>query len=329
MRQPGTARIAPQHRRADPAAGAEGNEKLTAMTGAILLVGFAIEGFTILEIHRLLYWHFLLGLVLIGPVLLKIASTLYRFARYYAGSAPYVRKGPPAPVLRVLGPLVVLTSVAVLGTGVILAVAWPRRTLAVPAQGIVRALVRRPDDSRAELRAAAAEDAGRAVGVRRPRRGSPWRPGALAAAAGVAGGRRRGGRGDDADVRLVGRQLLTSGAAALPPALASSMSRRPGAPQEPGGPHLPEVPPDAGVRGLRSPRRRARADPAARPAGSADGRAASASARPGRKPGLRRRRPGSGAPCPAWRTARRRSSSRSSPPGTSARRSACWSGPRR
>ena len=122
MGQPDTARIAPQHRRAAPAAGAEGNEKLTAMTGAILLVGFAIEGFTILEIHRLLYWHFLLGLVLIGPVLLKIASTLYRFVRYYAGSAPYVRKGPPAPVLRVLGPLVVLTSVAVLGTGVILAV---------------------------------------------------------------------------------------------------------------------------------------------------------------------------------------------------------------
>jgi hypothetical protein len=121
--QPHTARIAPQHRRAAPAAGAEGNEKLTAMTGAILLVGFAIEGFTVPEIHRLLYWHFLLGLVLIGPVLLKIASTLYRFVRYYAGSAPYVRKGPPAPVLRVLGPLVVLTSVAVLGTGVILAVA--------------------------------------------------------------------------------------------------------------------------------------------------------------------------------------------------------------
>jgi hypothetical protein len=121
--QPDTARITPQHRRAAPAAGAESNEKLTAMTGAILLAGFAIEGLTILEIHRLLYWHFLLGLVLIGPVLLKIASTLYRFVRYYAGSAPYVRKGPPGPVLRVLGPLVILTSVAVLGTGVILAVA--------------------------------------------------------------------------------------------------------------------------------------------------------------------------------------------------------------
>ena len=48
---------------------------------------------------------------------------MYRFARYYTGSAPYVRKGPPSPVLRVLGPLVILTSVAVLGTGVMLAVA--------------------------------------------------------------------------------------------------------------------------------------------------------------------------------------------------------------
>jgi hypothetical protein len=120
--QPDTARMAPQHRREVPAAGAEGNEKLTAMTGALLLVGFAIEGLTILEIHRLLFWHFLLGLLLIGPVLLKIASTMYRFVGYYRRSAPYVRKGPPSPVLRVLGPLVILTSVAVLGTGVVLAV---------------------------------------------------------------------------------------------------------------------------------------------------------------------------------------------------------------
>ena len=122
MGQPDTARVAPRHRRAVPVAGAEGNEKLTAMTGALLLVGFAVEGLTILEIHRLLFWHFLLGLMLVGPVLLKIASTVYRFVRYYSHSAPYVRKGPPSPVLRVLGPLVILTSVAVLGTGVMLAI---------------------------------------------------------------------------------------------------------------------------------------------------------------------------------------------------------------
>jgi hypothetical protein len=105
-----------------PTAGVEGNEKLTAWTGALLLVGFAIEGFTILSVQRLLFLHFLVGLLLIGPVLLKIGSTGYRFVRYYTGSAPYVRKGPPSPILRVLGPLVILTSVAVIGTGTVLAV---------------------------------------------------------------------------------------------------------------------------------------------------------------------------------------------------------------
>jgi hypothetical protein len=92
--RPDTARLAPQHRRAVPAAGVEGNEKLTAMTGALLLVGFAVEGFTILQLHRLLYLHFLLGLVLIGPVLLKIGSTMYRFARYYSGRWWSSRRSP-------------------------------------------------------------------------------------------------------------------------------------------------------------------------------------------------------------------------------------------
>jgi hypothetical protein len=106
-------------------AGTEGNEKLTAMTGAVLLAGFAVEGFTILGVRRMMFLHFFVGMLLIGPALLKIGSTLYRFARYYMGSAPYVRRGPPSPVLRLLGPLVILTSVAVIGTGVMLAVTGP------------------------------------------------------------------------------------------------------------------------------------------------------------------------------------------------------------
>jgi hypothetical protein len=121
--RPDSTRLAPQHRRTEPTAGVEGNEKLTAMTGALLLLGFAVEGFTILSLQRLLFLHFLVGLLLIGPVLLKIGSTMCRFACYYAGLLPYVRKGPPSPVLRVLSPLVILTSIAVLGTGVVLAAA--------------------------------------------------------------------------------------------------------------------------------------------------------------------------------------------------------------
>lgn len=125
MGQQAAERRAQHRRQTDTMTGVEGNEKLTAMTGAILLLGFAVEGFTILSIHRLIFMHFVVGFLLIGPVVLKIASTVYRFARYYAGSRPYIRKGPPAPILRVLGPLVILTSLAVLGTGVMLAVVGP------------------------------------------------------------------------------------------------------------------------------------------------------------------------------------------------------------
>jgi hypothetical protein len=102
--------------------GAEGNERLTAATGAVLLVLFAVEGFTVLSIHQLITLHFFLGMLLIGPVVLKISAVLYRFARYYRGAPDYRRKGPPAPLLRLLGPVVLVTSVGVIGTGVMLAV---------------------------------------------------------------------------------------------------------------------------------------------------------------------------------------------------------------
>jgi hypothetical protein len=95
------------------------------MTGAILLILLAVEGFTILRIGRLLTLHFFLGMLLLGPVILKAASVIYRFARYYAGSAPYRRKGPPAPLLRLIGPVIVLLTACVFGSGVMLAVAGP------------------------------------------------------------------------------------------------------------------------------------------------------------------------------------------------------------
>jgi hypothetical protein len=123
----GAARPVPRAapRRLDRTGGAGGNERLTAATGAVLLVLFAAEGFTILSIHQLITVHFFLGMLLIGPVLLKAASVCYRFARYYTGAIEYRRKGPPAPLLRVLGPVVLGTSFGVLGTGVMLAVTGP------------------------------------------------------------------------------------------------------------------------------------------------------------------------------------------------------------
>jgi hypothetical protein len=58
------------------------------------------------------------GTMLIAFVIVKIASTTYRFLRYYAGQPEYARKGPPPLMLRLLGPIVTLTTVAVLATGV-------------------------------------------------------------------------------------------------------------------------------------------------------------------------------------------------------------------
>ena len=90
------------------------------MTGAVLLVLFVAECLTLLNLGNLLTLHVFLGMLLLGPVGLKIGSTLWRFTRYYTGSAAYLRKGPPAPLQRVTGPFVVLTTVAVLGTGIML-----------------------------------------------------------------------------------------------------------------------------------------------------------------------------------------------------------------
>jgi hypothetical protein len=105
--------------------GAEGNERLTVLTGAVLLLLLAAEGLTILRIGRLLTLHFFLGMLLLGPVALKAGSVLYRFFRYYAGSAPYRRKGPPAPLLRLLGPVLMLLTAVVFGSGVMLAIVGP------------------------------------------------------------------------------------------------------------------------------------------------------------------------------------------------------------
>jgi hypothetical protein len=58
-------------------------------------------------------------------VALKMASTGYRFVRYYTGAATYVRKGPPPLGLRLIAPIVALTTVAVFATGVVLLVAGP------------------------------------------------------------------------------------------------------------------------------------------------------------------------------------------------------------
>ncbi len=105
--------------------GTSGNERLTSTTGAVLIVLLAVIGVTIIRIGQLLSVHMFVGMLLIGPLALKLASTGYRFARYYTHNPSYVRKGPPATPLRLLAPLVVLSTLVVFGSGVALLFAGP------------------------------------------------------------------------------------------------------------------------------------------------------------------------------------------------------------
>jgi hypothetical protein len=109
-----THRIARRHRLV---AGVTANERLTALTGALLLVLLALMGITVLSVRRLLPEHFLLGFVLIPPLSLKASSVAYRFARYYTGDSRYREAGPPPWILRLIGPVVVLATLAIFATG--------------------------------------------------------------------------------------------------------------------------------------------------------------------------------------------------------------------
>jgi len=111
IRRPGRA-----DRRAED--GVAGNARLTAANAAVLLVLLAVEGVTILRIRPLLSPHVFIGMVLIPPVLLKVASTSWRFVRYYRGTPAYQRKGPPPILLRLLGPVIVILTLVLLASGV-------------------------------------------------------------------------------------------------------------------------------------------------------------------------------------------------------------------
>jgi hypothetical protein len=100
--------------------GTDGNEVLTNATAVVLTILLVAEGVTIIRMRGLVGAHMFIGLALIPPVVLKLASTGYRFARYYADSRAYRAKGPPPLPLRMLAPMLVLATLFVFVTGVLL-----------------------------------------------------------------------------------------------------------------------------------------------------------------------------------------------------------------
>ncbi len=106
--------------------GPAGNARLTAWTGLLLLVVIAAELVTLLDVTGLIRWHVGVGILLTALALLKTASTSWRIGRYYTGATPYVRAGPPPLLLRLLGPLVVGSTLGVLGSGIALIALGPQ-----------------------------------------------------------------------------------------------------------------------------------------------------------------------------------------------------------
>jgi len=103
----------------------EGNSRLTELVGSILLVLLAVEGFTVIFITQMVVLHIVIGLILVPVIALKLGSVFYRFGRYYTEDPDYVAKGPPPLLLRLLGPLVVLSTFGVMITGVALLFTGP------------------------------------------------------------------------------------------------------------------------------------------------------------------------------------------------------------
>jgi hypothetical protein len=100
--------------------GPPGNERLTSSVGLVLLVLLGIETLTTLALSSYLPEHIFLGLLLIPPVALKLTSTGWRFFRYYTNSKPYRLEGPPRLLLRLLAPLLVVSTLTLFGSGVAL-----------------------------------------------------------------------------------------------------------------------------------------------------------------------------------------------------------------
>lgn len=102
----------------------ESNARATASSAAILLGLFLIEIFTVvLGVNSFLTLHVFIGLLAAPVLLVKIYSVGRRFFGYYRGNTAFRKKGPPTPLLRVLGPALLLITAILFGSGLLILLA--------------------------------------------------------------------------------------------------------------------------------------------------------------------------------------------------------------
>src|SRR5260221_11248166 len=96
--------------------GVIGNERLTALAGAVLLVLIVVGLGTVANLRAGLAVQFLIGVLLAGPLAVKLGSTGSRFLRYYTRFPAFVRKRPPNLPLQVPAPLRLPTTLLWFGS---------------------------------------------------------------------------------------------------------------------------------------------------------------------------------------------------------------------
>lgn len=95
----------------------ERNKRMTAIAGTILFVLILSELVITANLDRLRSEHIFVGVLLAGPLVIKMCSTGYRFFRYYTKSPEFVRSGAPNTLLRVLAPFLVVITILVFISG--------------------------------------------------------------------------------------------------------------------------------------------------------------------------------------------------------------------
>jgi hypothetical protein len=116
----GLGRGSVRHEARPTTGGPAGNARLTAWTGLALLTLVLAQVLTLLDLGGLITWHIVIGATLVPIALLKTVSVGWRMVGYYSGAARYRAAGPPPTLLRWLAPLVVASTLGLLGSGLAL-----------------------------------------------------------------------------------------------------------------------------------------------------------------------------------------------------------------
>lgn len=100
--------------------GVRSNLRLTAVVGVLMLVPLVVVSLTGLAFDQFWRVHYFAGFLVVPLLLVKLGSTGWRMARYYLGNPRYRAAGPPRPLLRVMAPLFVVSTIVLFVSGIVM-----------------------------------------------------------------------------------------------------------------------------------------------------------------------------------------------------------------